>query len=172
MQYEAHAQVIETIGKELLIDAFKEFVKHEQEAAATARFSAAGGAGAEAAAGAGDGAEGAGGEGTGDGTDAGSAGDRAEGAGAKGAGEEGAGACDSGGGEVEVVRSGGGDAVASSESATGLITRFMDKFRIQYFLKRGLMPPPYYDDADENAIDLINRVLVAKMMKRAVKNGD
>ena len=43
---------------------------------------------------------------------------------------------------------------------------------MQYHLKRGQMPPPYYDDVEENAIDIINRVLLANMLKRAVKNGD
>ena len=36
MQYEAHSQVLEAVGKELLLDAFREFVKIEPDAAAAA----------------------------------------------------------------------------------------------------------------------------------------
>ena len=36
MQYEAHSQVLEAVGKELLLDAFREFVTIDPEAAAAA----------------------------------------------------------------------------------------------------------------------------------------
>ena len=69
------------------------------------------------------------------------------------------------------------DAIESSEKsfemAKELIVAFMQKSRIQYHFKRNvIMPPPYYDDLEENSIDLINRMLMSKMMKKAVKVGD
>ena len=61
----------------------------------------------------------------------------------------------------------------SFEEANSLILGFMDKTRIQYYFKRNvIMPPPYYDDLEENCIDLVNRMLMSKMLKKAVKVGD
>ena len=170
--------MFETVGMELCIDAFKEFVKSDPEAAASARFSGgdAGGAGAGGAGARGAGVGGAVAGGGGPGDNSGASADGTEGrdvaagdTGEKDAGAGGPGADGDGAGGANTGRDGAGD---SCDSATALIRRFMDKFRIQYFLKRGHMPPPYYDDADENATDLINRSLMAKMMKRAVKNGN
>ena len=54
-----------------------------------------------------------------------------------------------------------------------MIKRFMSNFRIQYYFKPSEeMPPPYYDDVEENATDLLNRGLITMMLKSAVKNGD
>ena len=61
----------------------------------------------------------------------------------------------------------------SFEEANRLILGFMEKTRIQYHFKRNvIMPPPYYDDLEENSIDLVNRMLMSRMMKKAVKVGD
>ena len=61
----------------------------------------------------------------------------------------------------------------SYEKANKLMMKFMNSCRVQYYLKRNLiMPAPYYDDLEENSVDLINRMLITKMMKRAVKVGD
>ena len=45
-----------------------------------------------------------------------------------------------------------------SKKAEALIQSFMQKRRIQYYFKRNVnMAAPYYDDLEENAIDIINR---------------
>ena len=61
----------------------------------------------------------------------------------------------------------------SFEKAYKLMVKFMDSCRIQYYFKRNVvMPAPFYDDLEENSVDLINRMLITKMLKRAVKVGD
>ena len=49
--------------------------------------------------------------------------------------------------------------VVTAKKATELVQKFMEKSRIQYYFKRNVnMAAPYYDDLEENAIDIINRL--------------
>ena len=66
---------------------------------------------------------------------------------------------------------------ASSEV---MIKRFLSLYRFQYYCKlpkepEGEMGPPtqpFYDDMEENLIDLRSRMLITKMIKMVEKNGD
>ena len=49
--------------------------------------------------------------------------------------------------------------VDTVKKAEVLVEKFMKKSRIQYYYKRNVnMAAPYYDDLEENAIDIINRL--------------
>ena len=49
--------------------------------------------------------------------------------------------------------------VVTVKKAEVLVRKFMEKSRIQYYFKRNVnMAAPYYDDLEENAIDIINRL--------------
>ena len=68
---------------------------------------------------------------------------------------EGAAGTDKSGSEA---KSDEGETVVTLKKAEPLIQKFMEKSRIQYYFKRNVnMAAPYYDDLEENAIDIINR---------------
>ena len=65
-------------------------------------------------------------------------------------------------------------------AAENLISEFLEKFQIRYFAKMPkennieMLPPlcPFYDDLEENTVDLASRGLLSKMVRVAEKNGD